>query len=239
MMLDLISDELLAQALTHPAFAPERAASFERLEFLGDSVLDLAITAALYARYEDLDEGELSKIRARAVSRDSCEAVARELGLGERMIERAGDLGDVARATAERLANQRNALAALTESVIGALFLHVGYDATAPRVVAAFAARIADAFDNRVDAKTKLQELAARNALVVAYVERAVEGPAHDRRFTIAARVSADAASEHTDDGMGAVEAVATGRSKQEAQQRAAAALLEQVDRAWGEHGCT
>lgn len=230
-LLDSLPPDLLEQALTHPAFAPAREQSFERLEFLGDSVLDLALTAALFQEYCELDEGELSKIRAQAVSRDSCEIVARELELGARMVEVAEGYGDVARATATRLAEQRNALAALTESVIGAIFEYVGFDVTSPVVVHAFADRIAHAHDNRVDPKTKLQELTARTGRTVHYIERAVDGPAHDRRFTIAARIerNEDNEDEVAVEGMVAIEAVATGRSKQDAQQRAAAKLLDQL----------
>ena len=82
-LLNDLPDDLRRRALTHPAFAAARAESFERLEFLGDSVLGLAITDELYRRFPDLDEGELTRMRAKVVSRDSCAVVARESGLGE------------------------------------------------------------------------------------------------------------------------------------------------------------
>ena len=73
---------------THSSFAPDRASSYERLEFLGDSVLELAVARALYERYPELTEGRLAKIRSHVVSRASCAVVARELGLGARLVER-------------------------------------------------------------------------------------------------------------------------------------------------------
>ena len=70
---------------THPNWAPDRASSYERLEFLGDSVLELAVAGALYERHPDFSEGRLTKVRAQAVSRASCAVVASELELGRRL----------------------------------------------------------------------------------------------------------------------------------------------------------
>src|SRR4029079_5079772 len=78
------------QVFTHTSWAPARACRDERLEFLGDSVLELAIARSLYDRFPDASEGRLAKIRAHVVSRQSCAAVARELHLGERLGEAAG-----------------------------------------------------------------------------------------------------------------------------------------------------
>ena len=241
-LLDILPDDLRQCALTHPAFATSRARSFERLEFLGDSVLGLVITDALYERYPQLPEGELTKVRAVVVSRDSCAKVAREGRLGEAMVEQAAGRGVAYRTTAERLAGQRNALAALTESVIGAAFCAAGYEAAARHVLAAFEDRIAWALENRVDARSRLQELASREGVDVAWDELGEDGPPHDRRFTVSvtlaggdlARVVQDgsaAASSTTNDKLSAN---GTGRSKQEAQQAAAAALLALMDRDQG-----
>src|SRR6187401_3334874 len=78
--------------LTHSSWAPDRASSYERLEFLGDSVLELAVARELYDRFPDFSEGRMAKIRSHVVSRASCAVVARELGLGERLSERGGEL---------------------------------------------------------------------------------------------------------------------------------------------------
>src|SRR5438128_463388 len=101
--------ERAASAFTHTSWADARSDSYERLEFLGDSVLELALADELYHRFPAFDEGQMAKIRSHVVSRASCAVVARELELGERLLEIAGDAagGDLA-----RLATNRNILAA-------------------------------------------------------------------------------------------------------------------------------
>src|SRR6187397_2610070 len=74
---------------SHTSWAPDRASSYERLEFLGDSVLELAVARELYERYPDFSEGQLAKIRSHVVSRASCAVVSRQLELGKRMADRA------------------------------------------------------------------------------------------------------------------------------------------------------
>ncbi|MCB0878327.1 MAG: ribonuclease III [Thermoleophilia bacterium] len=240
-LLNDLPDDLRRRALTHPAFAAARAESFERLEFLGDSVLGLAITDELYRRFPDLDEGELTRMRAKVVSRDSCAVVARESGLGEAMVEQAAAAGEAHRANAERLASQRNALAALTESVLGAAFLAHGYSAITRRVVAAFEDRIAHALDNRVDARSELQELASRSGADVEWREAGEDGPPHDRTFSAAVTWTGPEAGDATTDGSaqpalaGTLQASGSGRSKQEAQHAAAAALLALMKQGEGE----
>jgi ribonuclease-3 len=243
-LLDMLPDDLRQRALTHPAFATSRGRSFERLEFLGDSVLGLVITDELYRRFPEMPEGELTKVRAVVVSRDSCELVARKAGLGEAMVEQAGGRGEAYRATAERLASQRNALAALTESVIGAAFCAVGFEAVARPVLAVFEERIAYGLKNRVDARSRLQELASREGIDVAWDELGEDGPPHDRRFTVsvtvgggggdAAAAAQDGAAATSTTDSNVLSANGTGRSKQEAQQAAAAALLALMDRDQG-----
>ena len=79
-------------AFTHASWALERTGSYERLEFLGDSVLELAVAHELYTRYPEFSEGRLAKIRSHVVSRQSCAVIARELDLGRRLRERGGDI---------------------------------------------------------------------------------------------------------------------------------------------------
>ncbi|MCW2928564.1 MAG: ribonuclease [Thermoleophilia bacterium] len=240
-ILDQLPEDLRVRALTHPAFARSREESFERLEFLGDSVLGLIVTEALFRRFPDLAEGELTKVRAAVVSRDACAEVARSNRLGEAMVEQASGRGAAFEATARQLAEQRNALAALTESVLGAAVLAVGYEALAPHALAAFEDRIAWALDNRVDARSQLQELASREGMALAWDELGEDGPPHDRRFTIAVQLGRASAPVATMDGsatgsdaVAALRAEGTGRSKQEAQQAAAAAVLALMDRDQG-----
>ena len=102
---------------THTSWAPDRASSYERLEFLGDSVLELAIARALYDRFPDASEGRLAKIRAHVVSRHSCAAVAKELDLVRFLLEQAQD---VPGAELDRISRSRNVLAALLEAAIAA-----------------------------------------------------------------------------------------------------------------------
>src|SRR5438874_11852594 len=136
-LIDALPAAAAATAFTHSSWAAERTSSYERLEFLGDSVLELAVAHELYRRYPEFSEGRLAKIRSHVVSRASCAVVARELDLGARLLGQGGELqaGEL-----ERLAKNRNVLAALLEAALGALFLEHGYPAIEAAVVTAVAA---------------------------------------------------------------------------------------------------
>ena len=204
---------------THTSWAPDRASSYERLEFLGDSVLELAVARELYERYPDFSEGQLAKIRSHVVSRASCAVVARELGLGERMAERAAS---VPQDELTRLSRNRNVLAALLEAAIAAVYLEHGFEATEGAIVEAFAPRIEYALTSHVDHKTELQEQLARTGRTVSYTTLHVDGPPHDRSFTAAAMIGEEVA------GTG------VGRSKKDAEQQAAREALVAVSGAAG-----
>src|SRR5438552_12716451 len=124
---------------THSSWAPDRASSYERLEFLGDSVLELATARALYERYPDFPEGKLAKLRSHIVSRASCAVVAKELGLGDWLLETGAN--SVSQDELERLATNRNVLAALLEAALAALFLEHGFEPIEQAVVDASATR--------------------------------------------------------------------------------------------------
>ena len=211
-LIEKLPRERLEHVLTHTSWAPDRASSYERLEFLGDSVLELAIAKELYDRYPDASEGRLAKIRSHVVSRQSCAAVARELQLGEQLAEAAGE--ELAGAELARIVRSRNVTAALLEAAIAALFLEHGYERIAPAIVAAFSDRIEYARTTHVDHKTELQEALARTGRSVTYVVIDVEGPAHERHFSCAAQIDGEAL------GTG------TGRTKKEAEQVAAKQAL-------------
>jgi ribonuclease-3 len=198
----------------HSSWAPDRASSYERLEFLGDSVLELAVARELYERYPDFNEGQLAKIRSHVVSRASCAVVARELGLGERMAERA--MG-VPPEELTRLSRNRNVLAALLEAALGALFLEYGFERIEEAVIAAFAARIEYATTTYVDNKTELQETLARLGRSVIYTVLDVQGPPHDRSFTCAAVIDGEEVG------------VGRGPSKKAAEQEAAREALAKL----------
>jgi len=91
-LIDELPAERAAAVFTHSSWAADRTASYERLEFLGDSVLELAVARALYDRFPDFTEGRMAKIRSHVVSRASCAVIARELGLGERLRHEASAL---------------------------------------------------------------------------------------------------------------------------------------------------
>ena len=200
---------------THSSWASDRASSYERLEFLGDSVLELSVARALYERYPDFSEGRLAKIRSHVVSRQSCARVARELELGPMLGERGRALPDE---ELEKLTRNRNVLAALLEAALAALFLEHGFEKVEPAIVAAFSERIEYAATQHVDYKTELQEALARRKRQVSYSVLEVEGPAHERRFTCAALI------DGTQMGEGA------GRTKKDAEQEAARQALAAIE---------
>ena len=208
-LVDALPPQAAATAFTHSSWAPDRASSYERLEFLGDSVLELAVAHTLYARYPEFSEGRLAKVRSHVVSRASCAVVAADLELGRRLAEFSE--GE----DAARLAKNRNVLAALLEAVLGALFIEHGFPAIEDAVVAAFDDRIEYALTTHVDHKTELQEALARLGKQVTYTVLEASGPAHERHFTCAAIVDGKQA------GAGA------GNSKKAAEQEAARQALE------------
>ena len=178
-------------------------------------MLGLAIARELYERFPDYPEGQLAKIRAHVVSRQSCAVVGRRLELGERLVERAGDT--IPADEVERLAANRNVLAALVEAALGALYLEHGFEPIREPVLEAFAERIDYALTTYVDYKTELQEELARRGQSVSYSVLDVEGPPHDRRFTCAAVIDGEQAG------------VGNGASKKAAEQDAAREALAKV----------
>ena len=216
-LLEELPGELARQVFTHASWSERRGDSYARLAFLGDSVLALAVTAHLYPRLEAerFGAGRLTKIRAQAVSGPSCRAVAQRLALPERM--RAAAPAGVQDSAAALVATER-APAEMIEAVIGACYLHAGYERTAEAVVEAFAPEIEQALENPVDFKSALQELLARGGAEVRYRVTEEEGPPHQRTFTVAAIVDGKAL------GTG------RGRSKKQAEQEAARVAVEALE---------
>jgi ribonuclease-3 len=201
----------MAQVYTHASWASVRSESYERLEFLGDSVLELAVARELYERYPDFTEGRLAKIRSHVVSRASCAVVARQLDLGDRLAERGADIPED---ELRRLSHNRNVLAALLEAALAALFLEHGFERVEQPIVQAFSGRIEYAITTHVDYKTELQEALARRGQSVNYAVLEVDGPPHDRRFRCAAVIEGEQLG------------VGTGESKKAAEQEAAKEVL-------------
>ena len=215
-LIEGLPPERAEPVFTHSSWAPDRASSYERLEFLGDSVLELAIARALYDRYPDFSEGRLAKVRSHVVSRASCAVVARELALDEKL--RSASATGLPYDELERLSRNRNVLAAVLEAALAALFLEHGFERIERAVVAAFDPRIEYALTSHVDHKTELQEALARSGRSVSYTVLETDGPPHDRRFTCAAVVD--------DEVVGRGE----GRSKKAAEQEAAREALVRLD---------
>jgi ribonuclease-3 len=212
-----LPDDLARQAVTHSSWTERRSESYERLAFLGDSVLSLAVTTHLYPRLEAdvYGAGRLTKIRAQAVSGRSCREVAERLGIPERLRLAAPE--SVAGPATEQLARTERVLASVIEAVIGAVYLEFGYLETAEAVVEAFTPEIEQALTQPADFKSALQERLARRGTVVSYEIAAEEGPPHQRTFEVVAVV------EGTELARG------SGRSKKDAEQAAAEAALESL----------
>jgi ribonuclease-3 len=215
-LLDSLPPELAAPAFMHASWTARRSESYERLAFLGDSVLALAVTTHLFPRLEAdrFGAGSLTKIRAQAVSGRSCRAVAERLGVPDRL--RAAAPPEAAATVGSLVATER-VLASVIEAMIGACYLQYGYDTTAAVVVDAFGPEIEDALENPVDFKSALQERLARRGELVTYAVIDEQGPPHDRRFSISALIAG------VEVGRGA------GRSKKDAEQEAARAALEAI----------
>ena len=212
-LVERLPDELRRRAFTHSSWVDERVQSYERLEFLGDCVLGLAVAEELYRRAPGVDEGRLAQQRAYVVSRPSCALVARSLDLAT-----AFEAERARRGAEMRIEPSRNVLAALCESVIGAAFLHHGYRETADAVVEAFRERIEFGEQGFVDHKTELQERLARQGASVSYRLMEATGPAHRRSFTSAAVLGEEII------GLG------EGPSKKVSEQAAAQEALLRVD---------
>jgi ribonuclease-3 len=173
---------LLDQALTHRSHG---AVHNERLEFVGDAVLNCVIAAAVYDRFSDLPEGDLSRIRAHLVNRDTLARLARALDLG--VLLRFGE-GEQRSGGADRSSIVADAL----EAIFGAVFLDGGFDAARDVVRAVFAGDLAglDPAALGKDPKTRLQEwLQARRIPVPEYAVVDTAGAAHAQSFTVECRV--------------------------------------------------
>jgi len=215
-LLDELPLTLRRQALTHSSWVEHRADSYGRLAFLGDSVLGLIVSEHLFRRFPRADIGRLTKMHGQAVSGRACAEVAAELGVPELLRATAPDRIDGGIEVDSLLASER-ALASVCEAVIGAAYLHHGFEATAEATLAAFAAEIELASERLLDFKSALQERLARQGSRVRYEVTGESGPAHDRIFEVAATVDDEVI------GRG------SGRSKKAAEQAAAEVALEGI----------
>jgi ribonuclease-3 len=202
---------LLARALTHRSYGP---VNYERLEFLGDSVLGCAISELLYRGHPELSEGRLSRIRAGLIREESLAEVARSLGIAEFL------LFDQSTARNEGAARP-SILADALEAIYGAVFLDAGYPAAREAIARTFGDRLPrldpDAVDK--DAKTRLQEyLQARRLAKPQYRIVGTKGAKQSLVFEVECAIEEPRRS-----------AKGSGSSRQRAEQQAAAALLKQI----------
>lgn len=213
--LGLVFDaQLLELALTHRSFAYESGGlpTNERLEFLGDSVLGVVVTDALYRRYPDLPEGNLAKLRSAVVSARALAVQARRIGLGEFI-----RLGRGEETTGGR--DKSSILADTFEAILGAVYLDLGIEVSRELILRLLDEQLAEAAElgAGLDWKTSLQELTAELGIGVPNYAIEESGPDHAKRFE-AQVVLAD---KHYGHG--------TGSNKKEAEQQAAASAYAEL----------
>jgi ribonuclease III len=208
-------EELRRQALSHSSWVDKRTESYGRLAFLGDSVLGLSVATLLFEEHPSADIGELTKILNQAVSGRACAEVARRLELPDLLTGEAPDEGDGL--PVDTLLASERTLASVCEAVIGAAYMEHGFERTSAAVIEAFDPEIEQATLERMDFKSELQERLARNGETVSYEVASEDGPPHDRRFEIRAKVGGDQIG------------IGSGRSKKEAEQAAAQRALEKL----------
>ncbi|WKZ26531.1 MAG: ribonuclease III [Candidatus Paceibacterota bacterium] len=208
--------ELLKQAFTHRSYLNEvrnfKIQHNERLEFLGDAVLELAVTEYLFNRFPEKTEGELTSYRAALVNALTCARVAIELGVNNFLLLSKGEAKDVGRARQYILANT-------LEAIIGAIYLDQGYE-FAKKFILEHVTPLTDEIlqtKSWIDAKSRFQERAQEiTGTTPSYKVIKEVGPDHDKHFTSAVFLGEEKIAE------------GQGVSKQEAEQEAAASALEE-----------
>jgi ribonuclease-3 len=189
--------------------------SNERLEFLGDAVLNFIIAAELFYRYPDIKEGELSRLRANLVNGETLAELASELQIGKDLQFGSGELRSGG-------AKRKSILADAMEAIIGAMYLDGGFTATQYHVLNWFTKRLDETTGiGKKDPKTRLQELLQMRKLPLpTYIVTATAGAAHSRIFTVACKI------------MGIADVtIGTGSNKRIAEREAAEKMLAKVER--------
>ncbi|MGB4833644.1 MAG: ribonuclease III [Candidatus Moraniibacteriota bacterium] len=201
---------LFQEAVTHRSYLNEHKSHpvphNERLEFLGDAVLELVVTERLYADFPDRPEGELTALRAALVNSDMLAKVGHDLGIEQFLLMSRGESKDTGRARQFLVAN-------VVEAVIGALYLDQGYTAAQAFIEAQVLTRIQEVLDAKLytDPKSRFQELAQeKQGVTPQYRVLRESGPDHDRRFIAGVFIGDELIAE------------GEGLSKQEAQRNAA-----------------
>jgi len=210
---------LLKQAFTHRSYINENRGSAlehnERMEFLGDAVLELVITDFLYKRLKDSNEGELTSLRSALVNADTCSQVAQRLGANDFLLLSKGESKDTGRARQYILANT-------LEALIGAIYLDQGYDVAKNFILTHIAPLTDDILKGGVwiDSKSLFQEKVQEHVgLTPSYETMRESGPDHDKHFVVGVYVGKEKYGE------------GEGKSKQDAEQEAARTAL--VAKGW------
>ncbi len=206
---------LLKQAFIHRSYINENKGADldhnERLEFLGDAVLELVITDFLYKKYSDKDEGHLTAYRSALVNATTCADIATKIYINDYLLLSKGESKDIGRARTYILANA-------LEALIGAIYLDQGYDSAKLFIEKNFIPRIDDIVSEKsfIDAKSLFQEKAQEfDGMTPVYKTVKETGPDHEKKFTVGVYVGRD------------LVATGEGESKQDAEQNAAQKALE------------
>ena len=211
--LSFANPDLLAEALTHRSYLNENKgakAHNERLEFLGDAVLELAATRFLFETYPDKPEGDLTAYRAALVNTVSLAQMARELGVNDLLLLSKGEAKDTGRAREIILANA-------FEAILGAIYLDQGYEAAEAFVAKHLFPKLGEVIEKRAyqDAKSRFQEAAQdKEGITPSYKTVSETGPDHDRHFVVGVFIGEKEIAR------------GEGKSKQDAEQDAAQAAL-------------
>ena len=202
---------LLEKALTHPSAVKKGEPHYERLEFLGDAVLDIVISEYLFNRYKDEQEGALAKRRSALVRRETLGEISYKLGLGEYLRLGRGEEASGGRENRTNLAN-------VFEAIIGAMYLDGGLDPSKEFLLPLFMPLAETMNEPPKDPKTSLQEWAQGNKKPLPiYKVVKEEGPSHSPQFTVEVEVEGEKAI------------IGKGSSKREAEQEAARAFLQGI----------
>jgi ribonuclease-3 len=203
---------LVETALTHPSYGSDRrTAHYQRLEFLGDAVLELAISRYLYFELPGVNEGRLTRLRAELVREETLFQIAQRLDLGKHIRLSVGEERSGGR-------EKPSILSDVVEALLAAVYIDGGAEEAYRAVMRAYDGMFdAGALSDTLDAKTRLQELLQSEGQMPVYDMLSVEGPAHAPLFTYVVKVGDDVAGE------------GAGRSKQAAQQAAAQAALSKI----------